>query len=770
MESKAAFRNKSIMSSSTPGYSFGTFKGVFLPSLLTILGVIMYMRFGWVLGQVGMKGTLAIVCLAMSISFVTALSMSALATNMKVGKGGAYYIISRSLGLEIGASVGIPLYFAQAIGIAFYVAGFTETLVPMIQSNETLIIWLQQFHITAAILPQVIGVLILVLLTLMTLVSAELALKSQFGIFILLLLSLVVIFKGKLAPEILQNAPTGKISTLPFFAVFAVFFPAVTGFEAGASMSGDLKNPSKSLPIGTLAVIGVGLLIYLAIPVGLYYNLLKAAPIKGKALLLTDNLILTRYSFSFLPNWCNIVMWAIWGASISSAIGALLGAPRTLQALSKDSVVPSFIGKGYGANKDPRMAIFLTFLIALGGILLGDLNLIAPVLSMFFLTSYCLLNLSAAFEGLVGSATWRPTFKVHWSISLLGSLACLSIMLKINLVATCFAVMIAFGIYLYMQRKEIHAHWGDVRSGVLMLTARNIIYQLQKRNHDERSWQPNLMVFSGAPTSRWHLIQIADALAAHKGFLTVCAIVGQETASDRIRSMEKTIREYLHRQGLDGLAKVHADTSVLIGAYNLIRTYGFGPVIPNTILLGETEEPSNFVAYARLIQSVYMMKKNVIIFRESTQNGEEEEEKIPVRIDIWWRGWTKFAAFKLAIAFLLKKNEHWSDAQIVLKSVVPKGKDQDTLAIMESFIKATRLEASAEVIVEKEEGESIWPIIRKESSDADLVFLGLRPPKEGETAEEYSQYYEKILANSHDLPPALYTLNAEDVEFQRIFQ
>ena len=123
------FRRKRDTAPSENGAKrFGAFGGVFTPSILTILGVVMYLRLGWVVGNAGLAGALLIVLLAHLISVVTGLSVSSIATNRTVGPGGAYFMISRSLGGPAGAAIGIPLFFAQALSIAFYVVGFVESL------------------------------------------------------------------------------------------------------------------------------------------------------------------------------------------------------------------------------------------------------------------------------------------------------------------------------------------------------------------------------------------------------------------------------------------------------------------------------------------------------------------------------------------------------------------------------------------------------------------------------------------------------------------
>ena len=268
------------------GYGFGTFKGVYTPSLLTILGVIMYLRFGWVLGNVGLAGTLAIVVLSTSITFFTGLSISALATNMRIGGGGAYYMISRSLGVEVGAAVGLPLYFAQALGISFYIAGFAESV------NQLY----PQFAIP------VIGVFTLIALTVLAYVSADLALKSQFFILLVIVASLISFFFGE--PLAVQSIdPQSVPDKESFWVVFAVFFPAVTGIEAGVAMSGDLKNPSRSLPLGTLGAIATGFAVYITIPIFL------GKMVQQNELLLMNPLIMQEVAV-----YGGLIICGVWGA------------------------------------------------------------------------------------------------------------------------------------------------------------------------------------------------------------------------------------------------------------------------------------------------------------------------------------------------------------------------------------------------------------------------------------------------------------------------
>ena len=415
---------------------FGTFKGVFLPSILTIFGVIMYLRMGWIFGNVGLIGSLFIITVSSLITFITSLSISSTATNMKVKGGGAYYMISRSFGLETGAAVGIPLFLAQSIGVSFYIAGFAESI------NNI-------FPMIPAV---VVGVITLLILFFPAYLSADFTLKIQLYIFIIIVLSIVSIFAGGFFPKDFKAADAIPSMSAPFWVVFAVFFPAVTGIEAGISLSGDLKDPSKSLPLGTLSAVITGYVIYMAIPVMLYFYKIP------KEILISNQMIIRDISFSGVT-----IVLAIWGATLSSALGCILGAPRTLQALAKDRILPSILGKGFGQSDSPRIATIFTFSIAMTAVLLGDINALAPILTMFFLTSYAVLNLSAGIETLIANPSWRPSFKTSWFVSFSGTILCIIVMFMINPGATFFSAAAIILIFYIMTKRKMTAHRSEER-------------------------------------------------------------------------------------------------------------------------------------------------------------------------------------------------------------------------------------------------------------------------------------------------------------------
>jgi len=727
------------MTDSDQGYRFNAFKGVFTPNILTILGVIMYLRFGWVLGNVGLFQTLIIVTLSTVITLITSLSVSVLATNMKLGGGGAYYIISRSLGIEAGAAIGLPLYIAQTLGVSFYVIGFAESLSGMIP-------WLGI---------QEMGIITLAVISILAIVSADFALKVQYIILVLIGASLVSFFAGSAEgiPAVLVQA--GGPEKEAFWAVFAVFFPAVTGILSGLSMSGDLANPKKAIPRGTLFAVGISYVIYMAIPVFL------SRIIPDPAVLMTDSMIMYR-----VARWGNLILAGLWGASLSSAIASLLGGPRTLQAMARDRVTIQILGRGFGKNREPRLAMFVSFLLALAGTFAGDLNMIAAILSMFFLTTYGLLNLSAGLGNLIGSPSWRPDFKVHWSISFIGAFGCFAAMFMIDAGSTFLALFVSMCIFLYMKNKSIRAHWGDMKYGVIVYLVQYALYTLSWLKPHEKTWRPNMLVFSGSPSARWHLIETADAIAHGYGMLTIASIVSPEhVTGERETSMETSMRNYLTEKHIRAFVKVYPSEDIFQGMETLIRGYGFGPLEPNTIFLGDVQRDDHLMLYMRLLKMIRDNKRNLIVLREGSGTQALSRER---RIDVWWGRKSRNIGLILALAHLLRMSAPWREAQLNLKTIV-NSKDEIDAAEkgLQEFIDSAHLNAQA-VTISAQEG-SAYGLIKKHSGEADFVFLGLRPPEPDESDEDYSKYYRDIIFSTVTPASTAYVMASEDIDFKAIF-
>ncbi|AFZ15961.1 amino acid permease [Allocoleopsis franciscana] len=712
----------------------GTFGGVYTPSILTILGVIMYLRFGWVVGNVGLLGTLIIVTLSTSITFLTSLSISAIATDRVVRVGGAYYMISRSLGIETGGAVGIPLYFAQAFSVALYTIGFAESVVATFNH-------LNQLYV-ALITTVVVAVL--------ALTSASIAIRAQYFIMAAIALSLIAfVFGHPVEPTQIELWGAPDRLSEPFWGVFAVFFPAVTGIMAGVNMSGDLRDPSGSIPTGTLAAVGTGYVIYMGLPIFLAMR-------ADATTLIEEPLIMQQMAL-----WGPAILLGVWGATLSSALGSILGAPRVLQALARDGILPrwmSFLGTGSGRDDEPRIGTAVTLGVATAAVCIGDLNLIAPVLTMFFLTTYLVLNVSAAIEGFLQSPSFRPTFRVHWVFSLLGAMGCIAVMFLINAVATVVAAVIVLCIYFWLQQRELRTTWGDVRRGMWMELMRMGIFQIGHQP-DTKNWRPHILVLSGAPTKRWSLIEFADNLTRNRGLVTVSSVLpsGSRDIAQQAK-MEQTIRDYLERQGVQALVRLVTAPNPFDGAQQLMEAYGLGSLVPNTILLGDSEEPSRRDRYCQLIAEIHGAKRNLVILRENQELGFGLRR----RIDVWWGGMQANGGLMLLLAYLLRSDIDWRNAQIYLKLVVP----DDTAAIaaqanLESLVKQLRIGAISQVLVA--DGRPFTEILHESSQNADLVFLGMATPQ-----EHFTQYYESLQNRTANLPTTAFVLAAPEFAFSEV--
>ena len=713
----------------------GTFGGVFTPSILTILGVIMYLRFGWVVGNVGLAGTLVIVTVSTSITFLTALSIAAIATDQRVRTGGAYYMISRSLGIEAGGAIGIPLFLAQGLSVALYTVGFAESVVEVFPFlNE-----------------KVVGLVTTLGVAALALTSARVAIRAQYFIMGAIVLSLLsLIFGSPVTNTPAEVAAEAAHQPESFWVVFAVFFPAVTGIMAGVNLSGDLENPGRSIPKGTFAAIGVGYLVYMAIPI-----LLVARADLGA--LVTDSLVMQRMSL-----WGPAILLGVWGATLSSAVGSILGAPRVLQALARDGILPKplhGLGTGSGPEDTPRAGTILTLGLALVAVWFGNLNIIAPILTMFFLTTYGVLNISAGIEKLLQSPSFRPLFRVHWSLSLLGAAGCIFVMFLINAVATIVAIVFILFILLWLERRGLEATWGDVRMGIWLSLTRAGLMRL-KRQVDPRNWRPHLLVLSGAPMRRWHLVELANSFTHGRGILTVATVLGKENLTlQRKESLEAGIQDFLSKRGVGALVRVVGASDPFYGSEHRVETYGLGSLVPNTVLLGDTKEGPHRAPYCRMVEQFYFSKRNVLIVRDDEKRGFGNRQVI----DLWWGGLQANGALMLILAYLLQSSFKWSNARVRLKMVVPDDEAaKDARKNLEAMAARTRTGAEPHVLAAN--GRPFFDILQDSSRDADLVFMGIAKPTKG----EFEEYYAQLRERTEGLPSTVFVLAAEEIAFREV--
>ena len=726
---------KNRIKSITSGGTLGTFGGVYTPSILTILGVIMYLRFGWVLGNVGLTLTLVIVTLATSITFLTSLSIASIATDQKVKIGGAYYMISRSLGIESGGAIGISLYFAQALSVALYAVGFAESIGEVFPDVN--IKW--------------VGLITVIAVAGLALTSAKAAIRAQYIIMVGIALSLISLLFGKgiEATEIVNS----EILNQPkenFWKVFAVFFPAVTGIMAGIGMSGDLINAKKSIPKGTFLAIGVGYLIYMSLPILLHFR-------ADEASLLNDPLVMRKIAF-----WGDAILVGVWGATLSSAVGSILGAPRVLQALAKDEVLPpilKWLGKGSGKDDTPRYGTIFTMVIVLITVWIADLNLIAPILTMFFLTTYGVLNIAAGIEKFLRSPSFRPTFKVHWFFSFLGAIACLWVMLLINSLATFVAIAFVTIIYFILKSSQLKSVWGNVGRGIRMAIIRATLIKLGE-DHEPKNWRPHPMVLVGSPTKRWHLIEFANTFTHKRGILSIASVLPKGVVgNEQIVNMRLHIRDYVVKKGVEALVKVIAAPNPYAGVSRLVESYGLGALQPNTIIVGASENEEGREDFCAMIQRFYELQRNVLIVHKG---NEEEPFGKYKRIDVWWGGLKGNGGLMMILAYLMNHSVDWRQSVVHIKMVVddPKAIEaaEENIA---NILDEIRIDAQIDIIAIK--NKSFDEILKENSKGADLVFMGMAIPD-----ENFKSYYENVCHRIKDLPTTILSLAAQGVSFGEV--
>ncbi len=673
---------------------FGTFGGVFTPNLLTILGVIMFLRTGWVVGNAGLKESLQILCVANAITLLTSLSLSSIATNLKVGGGGAYFLISRSLGLEVGGAVGLPLFLAQAVSVAFYIIGFTESL----------------HFIFPAFSDRLVSGSVLVGLFVIAWVGAEIAIKTQYLIMAALVLSLVSFFAGFTpVADFSANWQPGYQDGQSFWTVFAIFFPAVTGIMSGVSMSGDLREPSKSIPRGTLAATFITFFVYIAIMAWLALN-------ASRDELIGNKLIMQRIAF-FGP----LIFAGLWAATLSSALASLLAAPRTLQALGQDRVVPRILARGTGPTREPRVALLLSFALAALCLLAGGLDVIAPVITMFFLAAYGTLNLAAGFSALAANPSYRPTFRTHWLLSLLGAVGCFSVMLLLNPLATFASAVVIAGIYTVLKRRQYKTAWGDEWSGIWFAVARLGLLKLAASRKHRRNWRPVILVLAGNPTTRQTLVDFANGFEARRGLLFLAHIVTGDwqkllPLQDKL---DENMEEFIRENRLSAVAKTVLAEDFEHGVSTLLQVSGIGALEPNTVLIGWSEDVLKQAEFTRTIRRILQLKRNLLVYAEADAQATDLEPCI----DVWWRARAN-GSFMLTLAHLLRSSPRWRGHRIRIMRVISEAaRRAETVEAVEKFAHEARIEAVAEIIVSS---ASLHEVIVQHSGNAEICFIGIK--------------------------------------------
>ncbi len=711
----------------------GTFLGVYLPTVLTILGVIMYLRVGWLVGHLGLGRALAAILCANAITLLTTLSFSSVATNARIGVAGAYFITSRSLGPAIGGAIGLPLFLSQTFSVTLYAFGLAESL---------RIIW-------PAVPVQTAAFLIVGAVAVLSYLGADLALRIQLPVLGLIGASLIALVMGvitKVGGQPIEfPTPSGEI---PFWTGFAVFFPAVTGIMAGLGLSGDLKDPVRAIPRGAIAAVLTGVVVYLAVPVLLS---ISASPSQ----LREDPLVWTRIA----PLGVWLILPGLWGAIFSSAVGSMLGAPRTFQALLRDRLPPKT--RAARVKTSGRLALLPGFAvcvpIALGAVLLGNLNAVAPVVTMFFLTIYGTINLVAAAETLSGDPSWRPRLRVPWLVNLAGAAGCMAVMLLINPLIGLLAIAAEFTLWSVLSRHERIQRWGDARRGLYESVIRWALIRLFRRPRSPRNWRPHALVFVSDPVQQLDLVRFGDWFSQGRGVVTVCQLMTADLLSEEVGLETARLRlgSVLQEEKLLVFPEVVVVRDMVQGILSVTQSVGLATMDANLVLLGWPKERGLMVEFLRSMRRLERIGRSLAIGRIRPKHLLP---RIGLKrtIHIWWGGMQRNGDLMLLLAYLLTRNAPWQRAEIEVLTVASNEmiKTQSE-AHLAKLIPELRIDATVRVIMKPKE-KSVREVIHETSADAELVIFGLATPERGEEAA-YAVRLEELAG---DLPAVFFVKNS----------
>ena len=725
----------------------GTFGGVFTPSILTILGVIMFMRAGYVTGEAGIMHTLLILLIAKTISGLTTLSISAVSTNTPVAGGGAYFLISRALGPEFGGAIGLALFSAQSISVPFYILGFTESLVRAFPGASD--------HF------QTIALATAAVLFLISYTGAKWAIKTQYVIMAVLGLSILAFlggaafhFNSTLFIENFSSKYSGP--SITFWTVFAIYFPAVTGIMAGVNMSGDLENPGRSIPLGTMAAVGTGFVIY-ALQILLCGGAQTRFQLLGASFETLGEQALFGAGF--------LVVAGVFAATLSSAIGSFLGAPRVLQAVARDDVLFPLrpFARGSARGDEPHRALILTLAITFGIVFWagkdpggGAFNVLAAVVTMFFLYTYGMVNLAAFVESFAGNPSFRPRFKYyHWGPALCGAIACAITAFLIDPVAAVLAAIFLFILYSFLRKKVLQVRFGDARWGFTYSRVRNNLLKLAKMSADPKNWRPTVLVLLGNPENHLTMAMYALWIGEERGLVTLARVlVGDLNEISNLRDTAVTqLERFLKENDFDALPTVVVSPSLDEGLNSLVQGNTIGPLRPNIVLMGWSYDEERFDSFVRLLNSVRLLKKSIILIND---NGLPAS-KTSRRIDIWWRG-RENGSLMVIIAHLLSLNWEWSGVHIRILRLIgdEEGREPASNALRD-LVNDARVDAEVMVLVSD---SPFHKVLHRHSKDASVVLMGFNVPEEKDI-ESFRDRFEEMLP---DLPTTLLVCSSGEAD------
>ncbi len=707
------------------GYGFGT-APVFLASISTILGAVMFLRFGYAVGHAGIVGAIVIVIVGHMVTIPTALAIAEIATNRRVEGGGEYFIISRSFGTTIGGAIGISLYLSQAISVAFYMIAFGEAFSPLVPTIEAQ--FGTGFDLRFISMPGLLALTGLVVLR-----GADLGVRALYVVASILAVSLVLFFAGGPTDGFDPSAVgvfSGIAEADPFMLVFAICFPAFTGMTAGVGLSGDLANPRRSIPLGIMSATVAGMIVYIALIVKLGLS----APTEALA---TDQLIMGQIAV-----WGPIIPIGLAMATLSSAIGSIVVAPRTLQALAGDRVVPAegvnrFLSAGVGLANDPRNATLVTAALAVVFVFLGSVDLVARVVSMFFMVTYGALCAISFLEHFAARPSYRPSFRSKWWISLFGAVACLVLMLQMDLLFAVAAMVFMVALYLVIRRSRGGAtdDLAEIFHGVMTQATRWMQIRLQKTKPSD--WRPSVILITSRTFDRHAPMEFLEWLCHRFGFGTYLHYIRGLLDASTVEE-SRSIQEQLLTSSSERAGAIFVDTmispSMESALAQSLQMPGISGMDNNTVLFEFSvhDEPAvvdEILAGTKLANVAGM---NRLVLRH-TDHFFGNRRSIHV-----WLTWHDHgnANLMILLAYILLGHPDWRDAEITLYAAYPKGEVKERTAQLREMIRDGRL-----LITDKnlqvfgtDDRIDFSRLVEVKSASADLVirgFTGARVQQKG---------------------------------------
>jgi amino acid transporter len=714
---------------------FGT-APVFFTAIATILGAILFLRFGFATGSVGFWGVMLIILIGHMVTIPTAMALSEIATNQKVEGGGAYFIISRSFGLNIGATIGITLYLSQAISVAFYIIAFTEAFEPLFNFI---------YNRYGIMLPrQLISLPAMIILSMIILKrGANIGIKALYIVAFILFLSLLLFFTGEsnLSGEWMQTNFTFR-NQGDFFIVFAIVFPAFTGIIAGVGLSGDLKNPGKSIPLGTISATLIGMVIYIFIA-------WKLAVSASPQDLIEDQLIMSRIAV-----WGPLVIpLGLAASTISSALSSIMVAPRTLQALGSDRSFPGrklnyILGRGKSDTNEPYNATLITCLIAIVFVAIGSINIVAQIITMFFMVTYGSLCLISFLNHFGSDPSYRPKFKSRWYLSLSGFLISIWLMLMINYAYAIISLIIMALLYIgisnhHKDRKGLEV----IFQGAIFQLARKIQVYLQKSDKIQgTSWRPAVVCVSRNTFNRQKPFDLIKWISHRYGFATYIHLIEGYFSRATYRQSNQELEKLIQISDIEE-SNVYVDTlispSYTSAIAQIIQLPGISGMENNMALFeyeqGNSKDLCQILDNYSLVRAgnfdvcIYANSQKAINFRQG--------------IHVWIKPTdSENANLMILISYIILGHRDWKKGFIKIFSLCQEKEKQQTWEEILKLIEDGRLPISRHNIEIITLSENVNPkmIINEKSTNAGLTLIGFREEMIKQHGEKFFQGYAGI--------------------------